>query len=214
MYEAQWLESRAALQQRQRALHAQKRALEHSLQRQQRQAALLRTVLQRAALLVIAWTSPETEPAELFLAQAKAKHDHAVVPTLECVLAEYMALSLVALSLLAAGGRGTPARALALARNFMRKCDVRTWIAEQNESKGLAPTTVLVQRRLLLHDRIYGPLRPHRRALSLSPVSSKWVQRFRRLWKLQRGAHQPRETLPQDVLLHRAPLGVQICFGV
>ena len=85
------------------------------------------------------------------------------------------------------------------------------WIAEENESKGLAPTTVLVQRRLLLEDRIYGPLQPHRRALSLSPVSSKWVQRFRRQWKLRRGAYQPRETLPQDVLLHRAPLGVRIC---
>ena len=85
------------------------------------------------------------------------------------------------------------------------------WIAEENESKGLAPTTVLVQRRLLLEDRIYGPLQPHRRALSLSPVSSKWVQRFRRQWKLRLGANQPRETLPQDVLLPRAPLGVRIC---
>ena len=45
MYEAQWLERRAALQQQQRALHAQMRALQHPLQRQQRRAVLMRTVL-------------------------------------------------------------------------------------------------------------------------------------------------------------------------
>ena len=45
MYEAQWFESRAALQQQQqRALRAQMRALQHPLQRQQRRAAIMRTV--------------------------------------------------------------------------------------------------------------------------------------------------------------------------
>ena len=96
----------------------------------------------------------------------------------------------------------------------MRKRDLRTWIAEQNESKGFAPTTDLVQRRLLLADGIYGPLQPPRPALSLSPASTKWVQRFRRQWKLRRGARQPRETLPQDVLLRRAPKGVRMCLRV
>ena len=96
----------------------------------------------------------------------------------------------------------------------MRKRDLRTWIAEQNESKGFAPTTDLVQRRLLLADGIYGPLQPPRPALSLSPASTKWVQRFRRQWKLRRGARQPRETLPQDVLLRRAPKGVRMRLRV
>ena len=123
-------------------------------------------------------------------------------------------MSIVALPLLAAGGGGTPAHALALVRNFMRKRDLRTWIAEQNESKGFAPTTDLVQRRLLLADGIYGPLQPPRPALSLSPASTKWAQRFRRQWKLRRGARQPRETLPQDVLLRRAPKGVRMCLRV
>ena len=160
---------------------------------------------------MLVWTSPETEPVQLFLSQESAKHEDEAVPTLENVVAEYMSLSIEAMWMLGAGGRETPARAMALARTFMRKQDLHAWIAEQNESKGLAPSTVLLQRRLLLHGRLYGPLQPDRRALSLSPVSSKWVQRFRRQWKLRRGAFQPRETLPQDVLLRRAPLGQQIC---
>ena len=89
---------------------------------------------------------------------------------LQCVAAEYLSLSIAAMSLLGAGGRGTSARALALARNFMWWRDLHAWIAEHNESKGLAPTTVLLQRRLLLHDRICGPLQPQRRALHASPT--------------------------------------------
>ena len=73
---------------------------------------------------MLAWTSPDTEPASLFLALERAKHDHAAVPTLQCVAAELLPLSIVALSVLAAGGGGTPARALALARNFMRQRDL------------------------------------------------------------------------------------------
>ena len=213
MYEARWLEDRAAARQEQRALHARIRALQRPLQKQQRRAARMRPVLQRAALLVLAWTAPETEPAALYLAQERARHDAAAVPTLERVVEEYLSLSAEALPVLVLGGGDTPARAMALARHFMRKSDLRAWIAEQNETKGLAPTTDLVQRRLLLADQVRGPLQPLEPPVNPALVSTKWVQRFRRQWQLRRGSHQPRETLPQEVLLRRAPQGAENVSG-
>ena len=168
----------------------------------------MRALLQKAALLVLAWTSPDTAPTEWFLSQESNKHGMSAVPTLHVVLEEYLSSRSVALPLLAAGGAGTPARALELARAFMRKRNLHEWIAQQNETKGLAPTTDLVQRQLLLEDRVYEPLRAPAPALSLSPVSTKWAQRFRRQWRLRRGSYQPQETLAQDVLLHRAPQGL------
>ena len=118
----------------------------------------------------------------------------------------HMAATPAGLDALAAPSGVRACAAFAQAERFVKQYALQAWVRHENEAKGLAPSTGLVQRQVLLAaapaaaDNPVGQIA----AESLSPPSSKWVQRFRRRWSLRRGSFSPRHAPPRHVLRQRA----------
>ena len=121
-------------------------------------------------------------------------------------MGRYFAASPASLAALAAPTGEPPRAPAARARRFVKQYDLQAWVRHENEAKGLAPTTGLVQRQVLLSGTTAVAANPHGDIAeeSLSPPSTKWVQRFRRRWALRRGAFPPRAAPPLHVLRQRA----------
>ena len=156
------------------------------------------------ARLLVEWTYPSTAAAEAFLNEAALDVDGYAIADANALLAE--------LEDRAAGrdagaplpGAATPTE-VRRAERYLQAHSLHEWVRKQNLEKGLAPTTRLVQSRVFQE----ATAEPSGQAAAARPegrrVSTKWVQRFCRAWRLRRGSYAPRETLPQDVLLSRVP---------
>ena len=159
------------------------------------------------ALTIIALTSPDTDCVAAYLdAEQRRRARQHPCPSLDEVLDRYMAESPAGLAALVGPTGGRPRAAFAHAERFVKQYALQAWVRHENEAKGLAPSTGLVQRQVLLAaapaaaDNPVGQIA----AESLSPPSTKWVQRFRRRWSLRRGSFSPRHAPPLHVLRQRA----------
>ena len=159
------------------------------------------------ALTILAWTSPDTNCVAAYLdGERQRRGAGRPTPSLEEVVGRYFAASPASLAALAAPTGEPPRAPAARARRFVKQYDLQAWVRHENEAKGLAPSTGLVQRQVLLAaapaaaDNPVGQIA----AESLSPPSTKWVQRFRRRWSLRRGSFSPRHAPPLHELRQRA----------
>ena len=159
------------------------------------------------ALTILAWTSPDTKCVAAYLdGERQRRGVGRPTPSLEEVMGRYFAASPASLAALAAPTGEPPRVPAARARRFVKQYELQAWVRHENEAKGLAPTTGLVQRQVLLSGTTAVEGNPHGDIAeeSLSPPSTKWVQRFRRRWALRRGAFSPRAAPPLHVLRQRA----------
>ena len=117
-----------------------------------------------------------------------------------------MAATPAGLDALAAPSGVRACAAFAQAERFVKQYALQAWVRHENEAKGLALSTRIVQRQVLLAGATAVADNPdgHIDAESRSLPSTKWVQRFRRRWPLRRGAFLPRHAPLLHVLRLRA----------
>ena len=93
---------------------------------------------------------------------------------------------------------GSSTRALARARAFEREATLVGWVRQQNEDKGLAPST----QNTLAHDLLLRSTEVEGYAAAHGQMSSrgrrKWIRRWAKRWQVTRGTFKPGLRLPLE----------------
>ena len=186
---------------------AEVKAAESELRRQRellrRKRKRLLDFVGDVAFILFVWAVPDTTPCAAYLeSQRVSERDSAF--TLEEIQQRYLQASVADLNAIADRAKQVGQRKLQAAARFQREFSLARWVEKENTTKGNAPTVALVQAQL---SRELDPVTAqtsasHSSASSL--VSTKWVQRFRKRWKLTRGRFPAREHVPLEVLRCKA----------
>ena len=146
------------------------------------------------------WTAPAGSPALAYAADTATTKQFDANVCLTELEERYLQTDMVTLNAIASKEGGVPKTVLAEATRLQSEQSLFHWVQVQNDEKGVAPNTNMVQKHLT------GPaVEPVAAATeSADPdqcaVSVWWVQTFRGRWALKRGKFMPGERLTRDVM--------------
>ena len=185
------------------------RAAERDLQRQrrllqQRRRRILQFV-EDVALLLFVWTCPDTTLCQAYLESEKIAADTSGV-TLKDIERRYLSLSSAQINGMMDKATTVGARTLQKAERFKREFALARWIETENSKKGNAPTAALVQVHMSQSTDLVSISQEDMAVDTPVKVSTKWVQRFRKRWRLARGRFVPRDHLPLNAVREKAPV--------
>ena len=150
--------------------------------------------------ILFVWSAPSATVALAYAAHIASTRKHVIDVCKEQLEVRYLETDVAILSAIISKEAGMSKSALAEAVRFQSQFDLFQWIQSQNDSKGMAPSTSMVQNQVtqkaVQADSSSSPTTP----LVVKPVSVSWVQRFRKRWSLKRGRFMPGERLPRDAV--------------
>ena len=191
-------------------LQREKRKLRKQCSREQAKKEKAVRFVFDVAFTLYCWTCPTTALCEAYLAQQAALRQEPIPITTRELEDHFIATDTDTLRQLL---DRTPALGKAVhstALRFESEFALATWIRSENEQKGLAPTTDLIIRHLRsvpcathLDTQVAGRASSHGR-------STKWVQRFRTKWNMQRSRMPARDPVPVPELQAKVPLYARV----
>ena len=152
------------------------------------------------------WTAPAGSPALAYAADTATTKQFDENVCLTELEERYLQTDMVTLNAIASKEGGVPKTVLAEATRLQSEQSLFHWVQVQNDEKGVAPNTNMVQKHLT------GPaVEPVAAATeSADPdqcaVSVWWVQIFRGRWASKRGKFMPGERLTCDVIRDKVTL--------
>ena len=170
-------------------LSLQRKKFERTLKAQRAAAKKKLDSVQQVSLLLLAWSAPDMRPMERYLETASLESlGYSQQQMADDIIDKYLASSIEDIMLMMVhADQCMPPNALRIAQRFWQEHAVTAWIAKHNRVQGVAATVlqVIARRRSL--------------SLSLSPTDLlerkvlpkagelKWLQRYRRRWRVHIG---------------------------
>ncbi len=170
-------------------LSLQRKKFERTLKAQRAAAKKKLDSVQQVSLLLLAWSAPDMRPMEKYLETASLESlGYSQQQMADDIIDKYLASSIEDIMLMMVhADQCMPPNALRIAQRFWQEHAVTAWIAKHNRVQGVAATVlqVIARRRSL--------------SLSLSPTDLlerkvlpkagelKWLQRYRRRWRVHIG---------------------------
>ena len=155
------------------------------------------------AFILFVWTCPDTVLCQAYLdSQGIPEGDDGL--GIHHMQERYMSVDVAQINAIVEKDASVGKRKLQKAEQFQRDFSLAHWIEAENRAKGNAPTVSLVITHLAQDQA--GPRTP---SVTLgkpdpSQVSTKWVQRFRKRWRLGRGRFAARDHLPLETVRDKA----------
>ena len=168
-----------------------------SLKRKQER---LRKWIADVCFVLFVWTAPAGSVALAYAAHVATTKMCDAKVCLEDLEERYLNTSVLALRAIASKEGGMSKTVFAEAKRFQAEQSLLHWIRDQNDLKGVAPNTNMVQRQLARPAVEPVATATESCACDQRAVSISWVQRFRRRWALRRGKFMPGERLTPDVI--------------
>ncbi len=199
-----------ALRERQACIRAQLRQLTREDSQAARRAWAEQRSLRDVAFVLVVHCGPSLAEAARFLELHAERGSVARAPGWQQTLQEryLQAEPEQLLEILAGSGGGLPAAVHRRAARFLRELQLERWVRSQNEIQGVAPSSRMVA-------RVRASMRPTGEAMGREgpaargrAASLKWVQRFRKRWRMRLGAPEPRDKVPLEILRAKVALTV------
>ena len=180
----------------------QQRALQQKTQRRQNKKI---KEIEDVSFILFVWAAPDATMALSYAAREAAATGLPVEITEVALETRYLNTDVNTLAAISEGSGGMAKGLLATAVRVHKEHDLRHWIQQQNDLKGVAPTTALVLKHLAEMHADKKNKMAHVESETQEGHSTKWAQRFRHRQGLRKGRFAPGERLEQQALQQKVP---------
>lgn len=180
------------------------------LDRERKQAASKQKRALDVAFVLFVLCCPSAAAALVYVAmQLPGNAGDAELDVLASLEQRYMETPMADLLAILENTGGADASVRKTASRFLQEHQLHEWIRCQNVDKGVAPSTRLIMRHMLLSRQTSGEDTNCRRKWESEQASMKWLQRFRRRWGVTLGTFPARETLSLETMRKKVLVNIQ-----
>lgn len=181
----------------------EQKAAQQELRKLHRARASRDRFSREVALVLLARAAPEKDVAVQYLASRGVSDTANVLNIIATLQDKILDMPVDGLAQIL-DGQGMPRTVMREAQRYEQEVALHHWVRIQNVEKGVAPETNLTLRHMKDNSNAYSSLGNTPWRGRSYAAGRKWLQRFRRRWRMTLGRYPSRERLSPELMREKA----------